>query len=57
MALPPVLTSYWDHRRKALSYKIEIPGTRKYLLFTDETLADLANQIEAMKASRGTVRT
>lgn len=47
MAKRPVLSSYWDDRRQEVTHKIEIQGTNKYLLFTDETLRDLQRQIEA----------
>ncbi len=57
MIRSPVLTSSWDARRRETSYKIAIEGTGKFLLFTEATLSDLIDQIEAMKASRGTVRT
>ena len=53
----PVLQSYWDNRRQAVTHKVQIQGTNKFLLFTDETLADLHRQITAaMKAdhARGT---
>ncbi len=47
----PVLSSYWDERRQAVTHKITISGTKASLLFTDETLADLYAQISAaMKA-------
>lgn len=47
-----MLSSYWDHRRNAVTHKIEIPGTSKFLLFTDETIRDLHHQITA--AVKGT---
>ena len=51
MTKRPVLSSYWDERRQAVTHKIEIRGTNKSLLFTDETIRDLQRQINAaMKA-------
>jgi hypothetical protein len=48
----PILSRYWDTRRKQTAYKIKIAGTSAFLLFTPETLADLQEQInEAMKGN------
>jgi hypothetical protein len=49
----PVLRSYWDDRRQAVTYKVTIEGTNSSLFFTDETIRDLQRQInEAVKADR-----
>lgn len=49
----PVLTSSWDARRQETSHKVAIEGTHKFLLFTDDTLRVLQDQInEALKARR-----
>lgn len=51
MSRRPVLSSYWDERRQAVSHKVTIAGTKASLLFTDETIRDLQRQInEAVKA-------
>lgn len=52
MTQAAVLSSHWDQRRQATTHKITIPGTSRFLLFTDETLLDLERQITAaLKAS------
>lgn len=48
----PTLSSHWDNRRQAMTYKVAIDGTSKFLLFTDETLRDLHEQIT--EATKGT---
>ncbi|MDV6246879.1 hypothetical protein [Rhodococcus opacus] len=48
----PVLTSHWDNKRQEVTYRVQIEGTSKYLLFTAETLADLQSQINS--ATKGT---
>jgi hypothetical protein len=54
MTKRPVLSSYWDERRQSVTHKIEIQGTNKSLLFTDETIRDLQRQIERACGPRGT---
>lgn len=51
-ARPAVLTSSWDQRRQAVTHKVAIEGTGKFLLFTEDTLRDLRSQID--KAIEGT---
>lgn len=47
----PALTSSWDPRRRAVTYKVSIEGTGKFLLFTAETLRELYAQLDkAVKA-------
>lgn len=45
-AKPAVLTSSWDPRRQAVTHKVTIEGTGKFLLFTEETLRGLRLQID-----------
>lgn len=50
----PVLTSSWDSRRRQTTHKVAIEGTGKFLLFTDDTLRQLQEQInEALKGTDG----
>lgn len=51
MTKRPLYSSYWDNRRQAVTHKIEIQGTGKFLLFTEETFADLMKQVQATKAA------
>jgi hypothetical protein len=42
-----VLKAYWDHKSNAVTHKIEIPGTSRYLLFSGAELAALREEINA----------
>lgn len=42
----PVLTSSWDCRRRSVTHKVTIAGTSRFLLFDDEALRDLREQID-----------
>ena len=51
----PLLSRSWDSGRNAITYKIEVAGTNKFLLFNEERLLDLQAQIGDALRLRGVV--
>ncbi len=44
-----VYSNHWDKKYQCTTHKISIAGTDRFILLTDELLADLINQIAASK--------
>jgi hypothetical protein len=51
----PLLSRSWDAKRNGITYKVEIVGTNKFLLLSEDLLLDLQAQINDSLKSRGVV--